>query len=500
VESSEAIRRIFWRHRWLLVICMILPAAATALYLEREPVTFTATAQVQGQSTTPDAATQVQAIQGRVAAVATDPAIVQEAMAAAKVGGDAAQVAKHQVTVTPLGSSAVMSVTVTEPSRAAAVRLDRALATAVVDHIDELGTTNNPALSDLNASIRKLSAKRDALIAELNAAESGGQNGSSVKVQSLLTQLSAAEQQLSSDTQSAQQLVASTSSGAAVLAMPASATGASRHAAEYGALAALLGLVVGLLTATIRETVRPTVAQPGAGARELGTVLLGNAELRGDVPASLDDDLAARLDLAAQRLGTHTIVLAGPVAGDRLRALASKLSRELPSGRGLRASPSRREAEHRTRGGGPGTPVPLLTAADGRAGHFQANGGQQGSGLPPAPGGEAGRPAIQAEAGGLSARSGDGRPRRVVAMGGPALDGDPGDAGLAAVLPPFAPHAALDQIADLRATTGWPLLGVIGLRSHRSGRPPGPGAGEEAGGSDDIRPVPDDTITMGAVT
>jgi hypothetical protein len=290
-----------------------------------------------------------------------------------------------------------------------------------------------------------------------------------------------------------------------VLAMPASATGASRHAAEYGALAALLGLVVGLLIATIRETIRPTVAQPGAGARELGTVLLGNAEIRGDVPASLDDDLAARLDLAAQRLGVHTIVLAGPVAGDRLGALASKLSGELPSGQGLRAGPSRREAEHSTRGGGPGTQVPLLAAADGRAGHVQANGGhpgggQQGSGLPPAPGGEAGHPAIPAEAGRLSARSGDGRLRRVVAMGGATLDGDPGDAGLAAVLPPFAPHAALDQIADLRATTGWPLLGVIGLRPRRSGRPPGPGAGGEAGGLDDIGPVPDDTITMGAVT
>ena len=32
------------------------------------------------------------------------------------------------------------------------------------------------------------------------------------------------------------------------------------------------------LIATIREVIRPTVAQPGAGARELGAVLFGGCE------------------------------------------------------------------------------------------------------------------------------------------------------------------------------------------------------------------------------
>ena len=38
---------------------------------------YAATATIQGQGTTPDADTQVQAIQSRVTAVATDPALVQ---------------------------------------------------------------------------------------------------------------------------------------------------------------------------------------------------------------------------------------------------------------------------------------------------------------------------------------------------------------------------------------------------------------------------------------
>ena len=43
VESSEAIRRIFWRHRWLLLSLMILAAAAVVPLREHLPVNYTAT-------------------------------------------------------------------------------------------------------------------------------------------------------------------------------------------------------------------------------------------------------------------------------------------------------------------------------------------------------------------------------------------------------------------------------------------------------------------------
>jgi uncharacterized protein involved in exopolysaccharide biosynthesis len=57
VESSEAIRRIFWRHRWLLLSLMILAAAAVVPLREHQPVNYAATATVQGQGTTPSAVT-----------------------------------------------------------------------------------------------------------------------------------------------------------------------------------------------------------------------------------------------------------------------------------------------------------------------------------------------------------------------------------------------------------------------------------------------------------
>ncbi len=115
MEASEAVQRIFWRHRWLLLILMILPAAAVVPLTEHQPVKYAATATIQGQGTTPDASTQVQAIQSRVTAVATDPALVQAAISQARINRNATQVARHEISVTPLGASAIMALTVTDP-------------------------------------------------------------------------------------------------------------------------------------------------------------------------------------------------------------------------------------------------------------------------------------------------------------------------------------------------------------------------------------------------
>jgi len=59
------------------------------------------------------------------------------------------------------------------------------------------------------------------------------------------------------------------------------------------------------------------------------------------------------------------------------------------------------------------------------------------------------------------------------------LSAPPPDAALVVALPRFAPHSALDQAADLSATTDWPILGVIGIRPRSwlatlIARPPAP--------------------------
>lgn len=435
VEASETGRRIFWRHRWLLLILLILPAAGVVALREHQPVMYAAAAAIQGQGTTPDASTQVSAIQSRVTAVATDPALVQTAIRQAKAGRNAVQVARHQISVAPLGSSAIMVMTVTDRSPRVAVALAGSLATAVVNELNELGVKGNPELASLSRTNTALTARRGQLLAELNTA--GNSNAStSVQVQSLLSQLAATEQELAANQSQAQQVLATvtTEMGASVVSVPASATGASRHAAVDGALAALLGLVLGLLFAALREVVRPTVAQPAAGARELGAVLLGRADARRDRIVRLEADLPQRLSLVAHRAGALTIVLTGPGSPARLSALAARLHDELPAPEPAAARAARVRTAVRTDHG--------QTAED------------------PGPNGDARRPVLTA------ARPA--KPQRtVITLADVELGAAPPDAALVVVLPAFAPHGALDQAADLGVTTGWPILGVIAIRGLR---------------------------------
>jgi hypothetical protein len=451
VEASEAIRRIFWRHRWLLLILMILPAVAIVPLKERAVVQYSATANIQGQGTTPDSDTQVQAIKSRVSAVGTDPALVQSAIKEAKVSRDATQVAQHEISVAPLGSSAIMVLKVTDPSGQAAMALARSLADWIVFQLNQLGIKDNPELAALGKTSSALATRRNQLLSQLGSANASNAS-TSVQVQSLLSQLGAVEQQQATNESQTQQILATLTSetGASVVSLPTSASGASRHVVVDGVLAALLGLVLGLLIATVREVIRPTVGQPGAGARELGAVLLGAADAHGSRILGIDQDLPGRLNLAAHRAGVLTIVLTGPGSRDRLAALAARLRDELPA-------PERADA--RSTWGRPTARIDhghvgddLGTNGDGRRPAI-VDGGHRPVGLAtdrPTDIGAAARPS---------------KPQRtVVPLDDIRLGAPPPDAALVVVLPRFAPHSALDHAADLGVTADWPILGVIGIR------------------------------------
>jgi capsular polysaccharide biosynthesis protein len=442
VEASETGRRIFWRHRWLLLVLIILPAIGVVALREGQPVTYAATSVVQGQGTTPDTTTQVSAIQSRVAAVATDPAMVQQALRQAKISRNASQVAKHDISVAPAGSSAIMGITVTDKSPQVAQALSATLATGVVDQLNQLGVKGNPELLSLAKTHSQLVTKRDQLQKAL-AGVSAADASTSVPVQTLLSQLSAVEQELANNESEQQQVLATltTETGASVVSVPTAAAAASRHAVVYGALAGLLGLIVGLLFATLREVLRPTVAQPGAGARELGAVLFGTAEERGGQIVALGRDLPERLNLAAHRAGVSTVVLTGPGSPGRLSSLAARLRGEMPS----------------------------TEPADGLS-----LGADRGDGT--SQNGDARRPAFVSSDHrtvglatadwpvGVTAAQSPEPQRTVVTLNDIRLGAPPPDAALVVVLPKYAPHGALDQAADLGVTADWPILGVIGIR------------------------------------
>lgn len=479
MEANEAMRRIFWRHRWLLVALLLIPVAAVAALRLTEPVKYAATATIQAQSAAPQVDTEAAAILSRVSAVATSPSVVQAAMRAVNAGGDAPAVARHEVSVSSLGSSAIMTITVTDPSRLFAVRVARSLAGGVVAALNGLGAQSSQQIAALTRQRNQLNATRDSLLRQLTAAQARGQQGTSAGVQSLIAQLNAVEAQLATNLTSVQQVLTTSTvnEGAAIISAPRSPVSVSRHVASDCALAGLLGLVVGVLIATVRELSRPTVAEPAGAARELSLVLLGSARLKDGETAEADDELTTRLSLAAQRLGARTLVLTGPVERAQLTALAADLDQELrtldqelptlvmdsPNG-GVPAQATRERGVH----------VPPARLAAGSADPRRPIGASTTIG-----------PHMVGRG---PARAG----LHVLALPAMTLQAQPEDPALVLVLPRFAPHAALDQAVDLGVTTGWPLLGVIGLgrgsrRRHRGGLQNQPLAGaDEAGGTTTI--------------
>jgi capsular polysaccharide biosynthesis protein len=434
VEASEAMRRIVWRHRWMLIAFTLVPVAIVVPLLLLQPTAYMATARVQTQAAVPDAETQVLGIVGRVTAIGTSQAVVESAIAAAGVDRNAAEVARRQVTVTAVGSSGVVTLAVTDRDPQVALRLASALATAVVDDVNTASVGSSSQLAALQSQQSQLTQSRDGLIAELAQAQADRQQASDAGVQALITQLAGVETQLANNAAAVQQLLASDSAKqeAAVLSTSPVATAVSRSAMAYAALAGLLGLVLGLLVATVRELVSPTVAQPSAGARELGLVLLGTARLVKDDLPELDDDLVTRMDLAAERLGARTLVLTGPMSPDQLGALAARMNAALVEG----------------------------SAAELVAGSRTAS---------------------------ISVVR---RPGPVVmTMSDTALRAHPEDPALVLVLSAFAPRSALDRVVDLSVTTGWPILGVVGVRRKDGRRREGVAAlPSDDAGPDGVRP------------
>ena len=440
VEANDVMLRIFWRHRRLLIILVLVPMVVVIPLRLLQPVKYASTANIQATSTAPSADTQVLSILSQVTAVATSPEVVQKAINAANVDRNALQVAKHEITATSLNSSAVVAVTVTDPNRQVAVRLGQSLANAVVVALNAIGTESSQQLATLTRQQNQLNASRTSLLNQLDQAHASNLATTDPHVEALITELTGVETQLSANEAAAQQVLATTNQDAGVISAPTYATTASKGVAVDAALAGLLGLVLGLLIATIHELVRPTLAEPAGGARELGVALLGDAELTEDELIDFDANLTTRLDLAASRLGARTLVLTGPVQPARLTQLATELDERLSA------------------------------AADSRWPQtwLQPGGGAESTRFVPGESKKSnGSTTVKVHA--LAVGSALSR-LKVHALSDLTLRGRPQAPALIVVLPRFAPRLSLDEVADLGEATGWPILGVVGMRQKRKRR------------------------------
>jgi capsular polysaccharide biosynthesis protein len=443
VEANEVMLRIVWRHRWLLVILVVLPIAVVLPMRLAQSVSYSATADVQTQAAAPSASTEVSSILSQVSATATNPAVVQKAIDAAKVDRNAIDVAKHHISTSSLDSSGIVAVTVKDPDRQVATQLSRALAGAIVNALNAPGTAASQQLNALTTEEAQLNATRKSLLSELNTDQVSGLAATDPKVQAAITELTGVDAQLTANETAQQQILSAGNANvdASVISEPtlATTTAASREVMTDTALAGILGLILGLLIATIDELVRPTVADPEAGARELGVVFLGNAETSDGESAdkqriALDGDLLTRLRLAADRLGVLTVVLTGPVSAAKLTELAAEANRRLlPTDAAVgRELPARSNGSVVTAG---------ATARNGRKPNRS--------------------PIVKAPALAVGSALST---LRVHALSDLNLKNRPEAPTILVALRRFAPRASLDRVADLGETTGWPILGVVGVR------------------------------------
>jgi capsular polysaccharide biosynthesis protein len=448
MELNEAARRIFGTHLRLIALWVIFGFVAAALLHAGNERTYTATTRLVLD--TPDARDRSDstAIADMAAAIATSPAEVRGALEDAHITTrDPVDLARHHVSVTALGSSAVLDLSVSDPNRRVAAAVSNTLAARIIQtrlkvssgQLQQVLTELDRRIGTLNRRIGDLDVK----IASLGLTDAQARDAAQ-RQRDFLAQ---ARGVLEAERVSLLSTDAQRPNPAIISQAPLPTHADSSRLLQDLVLGALLGLVLGIGSAGLIETVRPTFVGGDVLARELDTPLLGSlsgepSERQRQRLVSL---IAARLHLAAEGVGVHDIVLLGAGTDMELRGLAEQL--EAVPAEALRAVPDHTEL------------APAATA--------DAQGGARTRRL-----------AEDQPRDGVSAgdRARPGMRVRAFDVQSSLVDGQSG-AGIALVSPSSLAKSKLDDVRHLLNATRSPLLGLItydGSRAGPSARRDGP--------------------------
>ena len=239
-----------------------------------------------------------------------------------------------------------------------------------------------------------------------------------------------------------------TETGASVVSVPTSATGASRHVAVYGALAALLGLVA---RPAVRHAARGDKADRGpAGRRVPGNLArccsAPPQERRGQIVGSTRTCPSAST-WPPTGPGSSRSCSPGLARAARLASLAARLRGELPSPERADARGAGAHRPHRS-------PAPATTRA--RTATCCAR---------RSPAASTGRSAWPPLTGRPASRQPVAEPQRtVVTLNDIRLGAPPPDAALVVACPGSRRTARWTRPQTSGVTADWPILGVIGIR------------------------------------
>jgi len=307
MELNEAARRIVGQH-WKVIVAFLVAGVLVGTWFAQQPRTYTASTRLALDTQDPRSDAESRAIADTTRAIATSPTQINDALARARVTDRGpAEVAKR-VSVSALGTSGIVKLSVSDQNPQTAAAIANALASQTIQVRLEVSQGRaKQLLEDLNARIAKLERR-------ISKADP-------ITRPSLIEQRSILESErvslLTSEAQRPRPSIISQ-------ANPPDHADPSLLV-QYLVLGALLGMILGVGAAALIETVRPTVVGGDALAREFGAPHLGT------VPNDAGSDpyrlagVAARLTLAARTAGVEDVSLMGIRNQPDLEALSEQL-------------------------------------------------------------------------------------------------------------------------------------------------------------------------------
>jgi capsular polysaccharide biosynthesis protein len=433
VEIDEVTARLVRQYWAVLVISVLAPLVVIGVIVVRQPAAYSANARIMTSSQVPASAAAADAIVSQVQAIATGRTAVSQALRAAGVRRNLGDVIAN-TSVAGVGASQVVNLTVSDANPKTAQDLARAVAAEVVSGLNRVGASGMAvALAVIDADIVRLTENRAKLVAQVAA------NPRSQQLQAKLAGLDQVIANFTGDR--ARLLIQASSQGvASVIDEPGlPAQPESKALPQKLGLAALLGLVLGILLAAIGETIRPTVPGYQRVSRRLSAPTLGRL-IDPDKDGQRTPDLASvalRVRLAASHADVSIVALVDVDAdsGRDLAELASELQQ-------VTAAPS----QVRSDASAPTTTDRLNGIGDATSGHGTAAATLTIDKLATVH-----RPVL-----------------RVCAITELAHRAEIGRVGILVLSGPVARASRISALDDLAVSSGWPILGVVGVPRLRS--------------------------------
>ena len=391
--------------------------------------TYTAKSRLVMGPVDPESAAESQVIADTARAIVTNPGLVSQALFDADLNRDPEDFALENIDLAPLGTSAVLELSVSEQDPQKAAVLANSLAAQLIHERQSITQTRlDQVFAEMNARIDELTTDLARIRSEINSSTETGSSTSSL----LAERDDLVQRRAVLEAQREQLILADVSPTRAAIvsrATPPTEADPSRLLPDLP-LGLLLGLILGVGIAALIESFRPTVLGRQAVARAANAPVLGELRGRPEEAGAFDlTGISTRLALAASTKNVDTVALLNVGGAADLTSLAAAVEHAVGAATAADSGADSLEGE-------PGSPQ---------------NGNRGAGSLSLKPVGETLRVVAQGNGHGIHSVS---------------VSADSARTGLVLVTPRAFKEADLDAVTHLREVTQWHILGVVTYRQH----------------------------------